>query len=184
MVSTDDSEIADEAIRSGAEVIQRPAGISGDEATSESALAHALDHLSSSDGYEPDLVVFLQVTSPIRGLADIDNAVDTLTREHADSLFSACRPFGLGFMWERSEEELRSVTYDYRHRQRRQGINVVRVLENGSFWIFKPSVLREYNNRLGGEITFYEMDPLHSFEIDDQDDLEFVRRLADLLEIK
>lgn len=182
VVSTDDPEIAAEATAAGAEVIERPTELSGDEATSESAVLHVLEHLSSIEGYEPELVVFLQATSPIRGDDAIDDAVAVLEKENADSLFSACAPHGLGLLWERSGRGLRSVTYDYRDRTRRQGMEVVRVLETGSFWILKPWVLREFNNRLGGKITFFEMDPLHSFEIDDHEDLEFVRRLADLLE--
>jgi len=64
VVSTDDAEIAGVAQKYGAEVVWRPAGLSGDTATSESALLHALDHLRDTEGYEPDLVVFLQATSP------------------------------------------------------------------------------------------------------------------------
>ena len=44
-VSTDDYEIAEVSRRYGAEVIMRPAEISGDKASSESALLHALSFL-------------------------------------------------------------------------------------------------------------------------------------------
>src|SRR5689334_18610672 len=65
-VSTDSPEIGDVALAHGAEVIQRPAEISGDTASSESCLVHALDVIKAADGTEPDLVVLLQPTSPIR----------------------------------------------------------------------------------------------------------------------
>ena len=45
VVSTDDPEITEVAQRYGAEVVWRPADISGDLASSESALLHALDYL-------------------------------------------------------------------------------------------------------------------------------------------
>ena len=67
VVSTDDAEIASVARQYGAEVVIRPADLSGDVASSESALRHVLDHLASAEGYEPDLVVFLQTTSPLAG---------------------------------------------------------------------------------------------------------------------
>ena len=58
VVSTDDPAIADVAERYGAEVVRRPSEISGDTATSESALLHVLDHLGDTESYEPDLIVF------------------------------------------------------------------------------------------------------------------------------
>src|SRR5205823_1785128 len=63
-----------------------------DQATSESALLHALD---AREGSDPELVVFLQATSPVRTGEDIDAAVRLLREQGADSLFSACRDHGL-----------------------------------------------------------------------------------------
>ena len=50
VVSTDDAEIGEVAARYGAEVIWRPAEISGDRASSEAALLHALDELDGARG--------------------------------------------------------------------------------------------------------------------------------------
>src|SRR4030095_2662146 len=61
-VSTDHPEIAKVSRKFGAEVIERPAEISGDSASSESALLHALSWLDQSQRYRPDLLVFLQCT--------------------------------------------------------------------------------------------------------------------------
>ena len=52
-VSTDDAEIASVAERYGARVVRRPAEISGDEASSESALLHALQKLGGDLLGEP-----------------------------------------------------------------------------------------------------------------------------------
>ena len=49
--------------RPAAEVVDRPADLSGDTASSESALLHALDTLAA-DGADPEIVVFVQCTSP------------------------------------------------------------------------------------------------------------------------
>lgn len=177
VVSTDDDEIAAVARALGAEVVVRPAEISGDTASSESALVHVLDRLRDAEGYEPRLVVFLQATSPIRRPSDIDDAVSTLVEADADSLFSACPVHG--FVWRRSGDELRSLTYDHEHRPRRQDIGED-FLENGSIYVFKPWVLREHGNRLGGRIAVYKMDPLHSFQVDEPGDLELMERILQL----
>ncbi len=86
VVSTDDREIATVAQQYGAEVIWRPVEISGDTASSESALMHVLDYLEQQEDYKPELVVFMQCTSPIRREEDIDQAIATLRNAQADSL--------------------------------------------------------------------------------------------------
>ncbi len=174
IVSTDDAEIKAVAQHYGAEVIDRPAAISGDAATSESALLHGLDTLREAEGYEPDLVVFLQATSPLRQPDDIEQAIATLYREDADSLLSGCSVHGL--VWRSSQDALSSLSYDYRNRQRRQD-SPHDFMENGSIYLFKPWVLREHNNRLGGRIALYRMHPLDSFQIDEPDDIDLIERL-------
>jgi YrbI family 3-deoxy-D-manno-octulosonate 8-phosphate phosphatase len=174
VVSTDDEEIAEVAERYGAEVIWRPAEISGDRASSEAALLHALDELDAHAGYRPDLVVMLQATSPMRRPHDVQRAIDTLLAEGADSLFSACTVHG--FLWHREGEELSSIGYDYRDRRMRQD-GPEDLLENGSIYVTRHDLLRATRNRLGGRIAVYRMDPLDSFQVDEPSDLVLMERL-------
>jgi N-acylneuraminate cytidylyltransferase len=175
LVSTDDEEIAAVARDWGAEVVRRPASIAGDEASSESALRHALDELAASGG-DPELIVFLQATSPSRRPRDISDAITTLRREGADSLFSASPVHG--FVWRRGmgSDGWSSFSYDHRHRQRRQD-SPEDVIENGSIYVFRPRILRETGNRLGGRIAVHRMDPLDSFQVDEPEDLALFERL-------
>jgi CMP-N,N'-diacetyllegionaminic acid synthase len=168
LVSTDDDEIAKLAESEGAEVIRRPAELSGDSSASEDALLHALDTRAKGD---PDLVVFLQATSPARRPGDIDRAVEKLQAEGADSLFSACRENV--HTWSVDGGELRSESYDWRSRKRTQEMQP-RWRENGSIYVFRPSVLREGHNRLGGKIAIYEMDFWSSVDLDDANDAELL----------
>src|SRR2546428_7358102 len=110
IVSTDNARIAVIATEFGAEVINRPPAISGDLATSETALLHALDHLRDTESYEPDLVVFLQATSPLRQPDDIQKAIDTVQSAKAESLFSACPVHG--FVWRNERGTPSSISYD------------------------------------------------------------------------
>jgi len=177
VVSTDDAEIGAVAREHGAEVVWRPAELSGDTASSESALVHVLGTLRESEGYDPELVVFLQATSPLRRPDDIERAIDTLRRENADSLFSACRVEG--FVWRRTRgrgDDLASFSYDYRRRPRRQDAPED-LIENGSIYVFHPRVLLEEKNRLGGRVAVHLMSPLDSFQIDEPEDLEVMERL-------
>src|SRR5262249_54197291 len=62
VVSTDDPDIGSVARAAGAGVVERPAEISGDTASSEAALTHVLSELEKREAYRPDLLVMLQCT--------------------------------------------------------------------------------------------------------------------------
>lgn len=89
VVSTDDEEIASVAREYGAEVpFLRPAKLADDLATSEVALKHAVEWLRDNEGYETDIVVYLQVTDLYRTPAMIDQCVEALlTAPQLDSVF-------------------------------------------------------------------------------------------------
>ncbi len=167
-VSTDGEEIAEISRRYGAQIIWRPEELSSDTASSESAIIHAISEIEKK--YRIDAVLFLQATSPIRSDSDIDHAIKAFYGGGYDSLFSMsvledyC-------IWKQTGKELQSVTYDYRSRGRRQDRQPF-FLENGSLYLFRPEVLLNDGNRLGGKIGMYEMPFDRSFEIDSMDDLE------------
>ena len=175
IVSTDDDEIAAVSRGLDAEVVDRPADISGHMANSESALIHVLEHLHNTEVYIPDLVVFLQATSPLRDETDIDSAIKTLLTEDADSLFSA-GPIP-GFAWTLRDGLATPVNYDPRNRPRTQDLMETIVAENGSIYVFKPEVLLRTRCRLGGKIAVHEQQPINCYEIDYPSDIEWIEKL-------
>jgi N-acylneuraminate cytidylyltransferase len=172
-VSTDDSEITEVSRSYRADIIHRPNEIAGDTASSESALIHALFEIEKTGVY-PDLVVFLQCTSPIRTGLDIDRAIAQLQVENADSLLSVSPSHR--FLWEEVDGIAKSINYDYRYRQRRQEMKP-QYAENGSIYIFKPWVLKELRNRLGGKISMFLMSEAAGWEIDSPLDFEIAETL-------
>ncbi len=93
VVSTDDAEIAEAARSAGAEVpFARPAELAGDLSTDLEVFRHALETLAG-EGYEPELVVHLRPTNPLRRAGRIDEAVALLAADpEADSLRSVSKP--------------------------------------------------------------------------------------------
>ena len=63
------------------------------------------------------------------------------------------------------------INYDFRNRRMRQQIEK-RYLENGSFYVLIPSLLREQNNRLGGKIGMHLMERHKMFQIDRPEDIK------------
>ncbi len=75
IVSTDSAEYAALAQKLGAEApFLRPAAISGDRSTDYDFIVHALDWLAAEEG-EPDYLVHIRPTTPLRDPRLIDDAV-------------------------------------------------------------------------------------------------------------
>lgn len=172
IVSTDNPKIAAVAKEYGATVVKRPHDLAHAKATSESALLHVLDERRKKGKTDPDLVVFLQCTSPVRKHDDIDNAITQLLHENADSLFSAVRNHA--FIWNATPGGPQSLTYDHCTRKREQDMEI-QYRENGSIYVTKTETLRTHNNRLGGKITVYLMDEMHSFQVDTPAQVDLLR---------
>ncbi|OUU51940.1 MAG: hypothetical protein CBC25_04455 [Pelagibacteraceae bacterium TMED65] len=168
-VSSDSKEIIEIAEEYGAKIIRRPHALSGDESTSESGWLHAMKTLNERQ-VKYDALFCPQVTSPLRKESDIDEAIAKFKTDKLDSLFSASKVDDLYFWYKNESGKLESVNYDYRNRKRRQD-HEPQIIENGSFYIFKPEILEQQLNRLGGRIGYSEMEPWQIFEIDNSIDL-------------
>lgn len=168
-VTTDDDEILAVAAAAGAGVIRRPNDISGDTASSESAWRHALDDIEARTG-PVDWLVGMQATSPLREASDLDSGIAMCQDDGYDSLLSVTEIEDF-FTWKQCEDGSgESVNYDYRDRKRRQLIEK-RYLENGSYYVFRPTTLRDMNNRLDGRIGMFVMDRHKMFQIDNPVDV-------------
>jgi N-acylneuraminate cytidylyltransferase len=170
-VTSDSNEILDVSTSYGAMAIERPFTLATSEASSESALAHAIERINR----DFSVCVFLQATSPLRTAEDIRRAVNQFTNSKADSLFSGCL-FDDLCLWEISEERVQSLNYDYRIRKPRQQHNA-QIIENGSIYVFGRDGFLNSGNRLFGNIIVYLMDKYKVFEIDTMEDLVICERL-------
>ena len=169
-VTSDSEKILEFSEKAGAKPIKRPDALATDTSSSDEALIHALDEIERTSSRKPEAVVFLQATSPLRLPGDIDRAIELFVQEKADSLFSAARLEDC-CVWKKTAQSLESITFDYKNRGRRQDREAV-FWENGSIYVFRPDILREYRNHLGGRMTIYPMPFWQSYEIDSPDDVE------------
>ena len=172
-VSTDDDEIAKISKKAGAEIINRPKEISGDTATTESAIEHTLSVLKG----KPDIIVLLQATSPLRPKSSIENAIDKFINGNYDSLLSVSPTHR--FFWKIKAGQI-NAEYDYLNRPRRQDIKQedIKYVENGSIYIFTREHFEKNGNRLGGKIGYIIFPEEYSYEIDSELDFIFLEHLA------
>jgi CMP-N-acetylneuraminic acid synthetase len=89
VVSTDSEEIAGVARAAGAEApFLRPAELATDTAPAIPLIDHALSWLAANDGFEPELILYVQPTEPFVQPQQIRDALDLLLREEADAVIT------------------------------------------------------------------------------------------------
>lgn len=143
--------------------------MSSDDASSESALIHALKVLKEKDGYSPDLLCFMQCTSPLTAAEDIDNAIHKLIKENADTCFTA-KSFHY-FIWQEDDNGmLMGINHDKNYRKRRQDI-VPQYEENGAIYVMNVTGFIAAEHRFFGKTVVSLMPPERCMEIDNSIDL-------------
>ncbi|MFE0220442.1 cytidylyltransferase domain-containing protein [Streptomyces albidoflavus] len=183
LVSTDDPAIAEAARAAGATTVERPAPLSGDTATSEAAVLHALDTDEARHGRLADVVLLVQCTSPFLTADDVDG-VTAAVLEGADTAVTVA-PFH-GFLWRdlatgATPSSGHGVNHDAAHRPRRQD-RPEDLLETGAAYAMRGDGFRAVRHRFFGRTALVRTDPARVLEIDDPHDLARARALAPLLE--
>ena len=89
VVSTDNEDIAKEAIGAGLEApFRRPESLSGDLVSDHQVLHHALTTMESLDRARYDAVVMLQPTSPLRRPEHVTSVLEKLISEGWDAVWT------------------------------------------------------------------------------------------------
>lgn len=175
VVSTDSPEIAAEAMKFGSEVFHRPTELSGDKASSESALLNVLEQLERSENYIPELVVFLQCTSPLTNSEDIDGAIQKLLNEEADSALTVS-PFHY-FLWSPQESgDWDGINHNKSFRPLRQERDP-QYVETGAVYVMRCCGFRAAQHRFFGKTVAHITPAERHWEVDDPVDLEIAESL-------
>jgi CMP-N,N'-diacetyllegionaminic acid synthase len=162
VVSTEDAEIAEVALRFGATVpFLRPADLARDDTPGIDPVLHAVEQLSGFD-----FVVVLQPTSPLRNSAHIDGCLDVAHLNNANSVVSVCEPDAHP-LWTFSIDSsghLRKFV-DAPLISRRQDLPSVFVL-NGAVYLARISWLKKHRVLVGPDTLPYTMSRESSVDID------------------
>ena len=168
-LSSDSDKILKIGEKYGAIAVKRPKNISGDKARSEEAVLHLLKNLD----YNPDGVVMLEPTAPLRDVQDIDNCINDFYLNKWDSGFSGAILEDF-LIWKfNKKNKLLPINYNFKKKVPRQ-LRDPEVVENGSIYIFTSKSVKKNNNRFGGKIGFSVNQIWQSFEIDNIQDWKFV----------
>lgn len=178
-VTSDDAAIAEAARDAGAETIARPVELAGDSASSERALLHALDQLALA-GSDPEVLVFMQATSPFIDPDDVDLAVARVLAGEADVVFSAVESHA--FLWRRDASAgATGVNHDAARRPRRQD-REPEFRETGAFYVLRVEGFRTAGHRFFGRVEVQLVPEAHALEIDGPAELAIAEALAPTLD--
>ncbi|MGW5017808.1 acylneuraminate cytidylyltransferase [Streptomyces sp. NRRL F-5053] len=183
VVSTDDSAIAEAARTAGAEIVERPAALAGDLASSEDAVLHAMDTYEERHRLPLHTVLLVQCTSPFLTSDDVERVAAAVLEDGADTALTVA-PFH-GFVWRDAApgtpDGAHGVNHDRSVRQLRQQ-RPEDLLETGAAYAMDAMGFREAGHRFFGRTALVRTDPARVLEVDDPHDLARARALAPLLD--
>jgi len=178
VLTTDSDRVAAEGRRAGIEVpFMRPGSLAQDDTPMLPVIEHAVNALTEG-GWEPEIVVLLQPTSPLRTGAHIRTAVEALRDTGADSVVTVVelpRHFSPDYVMRIEEGRLVPFLPEGTRITRRQDTRPAFV-RDGTAYVFWARTLREMRG-IYGEHCHPLVIPAHeSITIDTPDDWEAAER--------
>lgn len=172
--STDSEEIADVARAHGAEVpFLRPPALAADDSPMLDVVRHADRELG-----EPDVIVVLQPTSPLRRPEDIDAAVELLQSSGADvvvSVVAVPHRFAPESLMRFDGDRVVPLSADVA--TRRQDKETLWARNGPAVLALHPERLRAGGELYGGDCRGYVMQERESIDVDTPFDLELAQLL-------
>lgn len=170
-VSTDSTEIADISLEFGANVpFLRPPEISKDTSSSIDLLEDFITRYSKFEH-----IVLLQPTSPLRTKKHLYDALEMYHKEKSECLISvkevSYTPEYL--MKANGNKIILDSTLKHTRRQETEK----RFYPNGAIYISSKEKILKYKSFFTKDTHFYLMDPISSIDIDNEYDLEIVRKM-------
>jgi len=171
--STDDPNIANEAVRYGADVpFMRPAELATDDATSIDMMLHVVTEMSDFD-----VAVLLQPTSPFRTNCHITDALRLFAASVADSCVSVCPSVDdkLPKYWVRNNH-LESVSRGMVPPGETNFFS-----PNGAIYIATADLIKAKRSLYGAKCAPFFMSTSESLDIDTAEDFEKFKRVLEPL---
>lgn len=179
VVSTEDDEIAEISKKYNSEVIKRPKELATDHAPSIPVYKHVLKFLKEKENYQPDIVVIIQPTSPLRDVEDVDRCIEKLFIEKSDSVITVRRvKHSPQFMVELDEKKRIKYLFNRKNITRRQDAKEV-YIPNGAVFVTWSKTIIEKNTDRGPDTRAIIMPMERSVDIDTEFDFYMAEKLME-----
>ena len=173
-LSTDSHEIAQEARKYGAQVINRPKSLSEDNTSTDPVINHAIKEIENL-GIKFKYISLVQATYPFLDVEHIKEVIAGFKKPF-DCAFGASEFHG--FIWQehKSKFHLANRNFDFKFRPRRQD-QKTQLLELGSIYMIEKEAFLRTKSRFGSNPIPIKIRDAVPFEIDSLKDLEICRSI-------
>lgn len=183
VVNSDSAELLSMMSGSGirpVELIERIPELGGDTVGKIDVIHNCLDVMEERKGYKYDIVVDLDITSPLRRAADIESLIDTHIRTGADVTTSVtpARRNPYFNQLKRTEHGYCKVCESH-YTARQQAPDIYDM--NASLYAYRPEHLRSGKQVLEGYVEIIEMRDTGFLDLDHEHDMEMMAVIAEYL---
>jgi len=174
IVSTDSEEIAEIAIKYGAEVpFIRPKELAEDESPEWLVWKHTLVYLQNKK-IEIDGLVVLPTTAPLRSLKDINNCIDEYEKGDVDAVITTSdsyrNPYFNMVTIDTKKNSFLVITKDNKIFRRQDAPKVFDITTVG--YVVRPQFVLDNNNLFDGKVRAVSVPKERSIDIDTQFDFD------------
>jgi CMP-N,N'-diacetyllegionaminic acid synthase len=179
VLSTDSAEIADVGRAAGIEVpFMRPADLAADDTPMIAVVHHALEAVQGT-GWQPEIVVLLQPTSPLRRPEHVRRAVELLRETGADSVVGVVelpRHLSPDYVMRIDAGRLVAFLPEGAGLARRQDARPA-YARDGTVYAFWRRTIERFDSIYGDDARPLVIDPAESLSIDTQDDWDAAEQI-------
>ena len=176
VLSTDSKEIADVGRKYGAEIpFLRPKSLAKDDTPALPVIKHTLEKLKNK-GYEPEIILVLMPTCPLRTSKHIDEAlekiINTPDADSIVSIMSVPHNFNPYSIYKDLRGEFLTPFLPWDERKNLRALKPEFYARNGAIYAFTRKCFYNKNSMFGEKILYYLMEERESLDIDTIYDFE------------
>lgn len=182
ILSTDDEEIANVAKEYDCKIHERPDHLGKDDTHKIDVILDILNHFKDED-CEPDIVIYLQPTSPLRDHNDIDKSLEKFeschSKDNVYSLVSICEFDDPPFWSFKLKDNYLSPIFNEKYIGKRSQDLPEAYRPNGAIFISTPDMIRKHKTFYTSKTIPYIMPKERSVDIDTDFDFKFAEFLIE-----
>ena len=179
-VSTDSIIIAKEAIKYGAEVpFLRPKKLAKDKTPEIYVWRHAIKFLNSKLNLNPEYIISLPTTSPLRKISDVKKCISKTSKDNLDILFTAKESSRNPYfnIIEKKNNRISTACFTkgkkyFRRQDAPKCYDLCTIC-----YIFKTEYVMKTKNLYSGKADFFKVSKETSIDIDDKFDYKLAKIL-------
>ncbi len=177
IVSSDDNKILNYSKKHNVDLqIKRKKSLSNSKTNKVDAIRDLLLKSEKKFNTKYDIIIDLDVTSPLRNISDIKNALNKFIKNKSSILMTCCESRKNPYynIVERKKNVIKVVKKQIKKITRRQDAPKTYDL-NASIYIWKRNVLLKYNSLFHKNTSLYVMKQENSMDIDTLEDFNYVK---------